>query len=299
MEQQAVWEVVSNPYNKNGLQVQAMGPTPQRNNDEYEPFMTELPTLRCPSDPGVGLPSMGRTNYGACLGDSIWKSEYGPYNHSLYSIPSGPAATTDNTGSSAQDARASCRGAFVMRQTMKFRDILDGLANTIVAGELITDLGDSDARSNPRGPAANGSGLGISNNPQGCESNKDPGRPQFWSVGTYSVSAEARGFQWASAYPCYTGVFTILPPNREICFRANRAHTVGNAPPSSRHQGGCHVLMGDGAVKFVTDSIEAGDSNAAGVRINNAVNPPGSQSPYGLWGSLGTRASKETIEEQI
>ena len=27
--------------------------------------------------------------------------------------------------------------------------------------------------------------------------------------------------------------------------------------------------------------------------------PRDQQSPYGLWGALGTRASKETIEEQL
>jgi hypothetical protein len=41
----------------------------------------------------------------------------------------------------------------------------------------------------------------------------------------------------------------------------------------------------------------AGDSRAETVWYRNAMsqssNPPGSQSPYGRWGALGTRASKE------
>ena len=56
--------------------------------------------------------------------------------------------------------------------------------------------------------------------------------------------------------------------------------------------------MGDGAVKFVTDSIEAGDRNAPMV-YRGSVNAPGTQSPYGLWGALGTRATKEVIEEEL
>ncbi len=36
---------------------------------------------------------------------------------------------------------------------------------------------------------------------------------------------------------------------------------------ASYHQGGCHVLMTDGAVRFVTDNIEAGDKNV-GVNLN-------------------------------
>ena len=69
---------------------------------------------------------------------------------------------------------------------------------------------------------------------------------------------------------------------------------------SSRHVGGAHVLMADGAVVFITDSIEAGARNQGDVWRNGTGNrAPGSQSPHGLWGALGTRASAETIEEQL
>ena len=68
---------------------------------------------------------------------------------------------------------------------------------------------------------------------------------------------------------------------------------VGSLPASSRHQGGAHVLMGDGGVKFVTDSIEAGNQRAMAIRHDNK---PGKKSPYGLWGALGSRAAKETIQ---
>jgi prepilin-type processing-associated H-X9-DG protein len=71
---------------------------------------------------------------------------------------------------------------------------------------------------------------------------------------------------------------------------------------SSRHQGGGHVLMGDGAVKFITDSIEAGNNNSAMVSDQSQVPgclPAGSESPFGLWGALGTRASKEIIGEEF
>ncbi len=45
--------------------------------------------------------------------------------------------------------------------------------------------------------------------------------------------------------------------------------------------------MGDGAVKFVTDSIEAGNSSSQMVHISPYGLPAGSESPYGLWGKLG------------
>ena len=54
--------------------------------------------------------------------------------------------------------------------------------------------------------------------------------------------------------------------------------------------------MGDGAVIFMTDSVEAGDSR--GRTVNHAYRV-GDKSPFGLWGALGTRAAGETIEEQL
>ena len=88
MEQQAVWETISNPNRErvDGMiqspPFPAMGPALDPNvyadAAQYVPWMSEIPTLRCPSDPGVGLPSMGRTNYAACMGDSIDFMDVGP-----------------------------------------------------------------------------------------------------------------------------------------------------------------------------------------------------------------------------
>ena len=87
-------------------------------------------------------------------------------------------------------------------------------------------------------------------------------------------------------------------PNRLLINQGDG--TFSDQTAGSRHQGGCHVLMTDGAVKFITDSIEAGNSSAPDVR-NGGIggSAPGSISPYGLWGALGTRASKEVINQEI
>ena len=110
---------------------------------------------------------------------------------------------------------------------------------------------------------------------------------------------------WAWGAFGMTAVHTIRPPNSEACFHGWHDN-VGTCPPASRHQGGAHVLMGDGAVIFMTDSVEAGNQNApmpGAVGDNQpngwALTGVGKKSPYGLWGALGSRASKETIEEQL
>ncbi|TWU40295.1 hypothetical protein Q31b_36430 [Novipirellula aureliae] len=292
-EQQALWEQISNPQVNNGFP--AMGPTPENTN--YGPWGANIPALRCPSDPGDGLPALGRTNIAASLGDSIVRSWLGTKNELLV------RTTTD-----AQQARAACRGFFTPRETSRFRDILDGLANTICVGEIATDLGDNSVSTRSVEVADETVYL----NPSACLPNADPTRPRFWGVTPQGGSGFARGFRWADSGPMYTGVMTILPPNSELC--NGDSSTLGApdqakevvATASSRHQGGCHILMGDGAVKFITDSIEAGTSRTADsttsamVRTGGTLtSAPGSRSPYGLWGSLGTRASKETISEEF
>lgn len=301
MEQQALWEEIAYPNSfdmraPNTPRVPswpAMGPTPSAYhtgsgvvNTNYKPWMTEIPTLRCPSDPGNG-PGMGRANYAACLGDAFdWLHVGIPF----YPLNKDPATWL------ALRINASGRGAFIPRQTTKFRDILDGLANTILAGEIRTYLQDRAVTTLPH----SGSDAAIIANPTHCRPSRDPERPAFWHP-TASTGPDflPRGSAWASNLGPQTNMNTILPPNQELCMWATWMGE-GVQPPSSLHQGGCHILMADGAVLFITDSIEAGDSTAGSVHFSGTgTQAPGSASPYGLWGALGTRASKETIEEQF
>ncbi len=297
MEQQALWEQIANPLRDpiTSTSWQSMGGTPlmQASHhavNRYEPWLTEVPGMRCPSDPGVGLPAAARSNYAFCTGDSAYLSNWG----SLRDTGIDDFSTL---------SRAAQRGMFIGRKAMKFRDVLDGLANTICMGEIATDLGDSDKRTEAKqGPGAgasdSGNGIKLAGGALRCRSFVDSNRPQFWNGGTTIGDAEQRrGYKWAAGRPLYAQINTILPPNSEICIDNTYHGNSMIAPPSSRHQGGCHVLMGDGAVKFVTDSIEAGDNTRGQVYEGNTVDPPGSKSPFGLWGSLGTRASKETSSE--
>jgi prepilin-type N-terminal cleavage/methylation domain-containing protein/prepilin-type processing-associated H-X9-DG protein len=317
VEGQSLWEQISNPLDVNGggSDYPAMGPTPDSNNLQpsnalfYTPWSTEVPTFRCPSDPGVGLPAFGRTNYAACLGDSPFRGSAGPTAPDL----SRPSAES-------QYARAANRGLFASRTSTGFRDVLDGLANTVMASEIATDLGDRDVRTDPAVlPAALGSEL-----PSAClNAGAAPARPQFWATGINTLTSQvgashARGFRWADGNPAYSSMFTILPPNSTACVgqalppnpmqapgagftpTTNERHSSGVLSASSRHQGGCHVLMGDGAVKFITDSIDTGNNNALPVIfMGPGVSAPGSPSPFGLWGRLGTRGGREVIGEAL
>jgi prepilin-type processing-associated H-X9-DG protein len=210
----------------------------------------------------------------------------------------------------AQRKRESSRGFFVARTESKFRDVLDGLANTIMAGEIPTDLGDSDIRTRARINA--GRNGGVYDDPGIAITNgwPDPGNPTFWGPNAGSlqgIGEGMRGYRWAAHAGVYSSMCAILPPNRELVM-SNGITSGGTLAAGSRHQGGAHILMGDGAVVFITDSIEAGNSHSPTVYVNvggtssSAINArivPGCASPFGLWGALGTRGNKEPIEEQL
>ncbi len=291
-EQQSIWEQISNPAIFNGTSFNPMGPSPNANNgDGYTPWLTTLPTLRCPSDPGDGLPAKGRTNYAFCLGDSCKHAVYGNRDERL------ELDGTNNLGAAvwpqgaAIGSRAAERGAFKVHQFTGFRDFLDGTSNTVAMAEIITDLGDRDIRSALRRANLFTGGSPITDINK-CDGFTDPQRPQFWITGgTLDDGANGRGARWASYLPIQTQVYTIKPPNSLTCGENwLRTALVGT---SSRHQGGSHVVMADGAVRFITDSIESGNQNAEPISVSNQ---PGGKSPYGLWGSLGSAASKETID---
>ena len=185
---------------------------------------------------------------------------------------------------------------FVPREETRFRDVLDGLSNTVMGGEFNTDLGDRHTTTQVIHENR------IFNDPSSCKLSVDPNRPKFWDPSaSFAGNAEIqRGFKWMNGMCVNTGITTISPPNSPICSNGNNTFTRGLYPPSSRHAGGCHILMGDGAVIFITDSIDAGDQTEGNVRWNGTgAQAPGMASPYGLWGAMGTRANSEVIDEAL
>ncbi|EMI53474.1 DUF1559 domain-containing protein [Rhodopirellula sallentina] len=304
IEQQAIWEEISNPsvFDLNAPTVArtppwpSMGPTPTLEgtpNDGYRPWMTEIPGFRCPSDPGTGLPAMGRTNYVGCTGDTFWNMDRGPLSNAL-----------QENQSRSINMQACARGVFVPHYATRFRDILDGTANTIAMGEIATDLGDRNVRTLGRRAGSGNSGwFGMRDNPSNYRTaDTDPARPQFWATGATGVFTEGhegRGFKWANGQGVYGQFNTIFPPNTPVLV-GTVARSAGLLPPSSQHQGGCHILMADGAIKFITDSIEAGDQTSRVVTPGAVANArAGVASPYGLWGALGTKANREVIDSEF
>ena len=295
LDQQVLWDDIAS---ENFINAQSpgtprsnpwppMGPTPDE--VKYQPWLVEVPVLRCPSDQSDRQSEFGRTNYSVCMGDSMYWSMRGRKQmfDPAGDMKVGPG--NDSLGqptlkSWAAESRAADRGAFVAHASMRLDDITDGLSNTIVMGEHSTEH--TVFLNRVRGGSTVAT---IRNAADWCANN---------ATGT-TPALIARGQRWADFHLAFTGFHTILPPNQGVC-AAESIRKTGIYPPSSGHQGGCHLMMGDGSVVFMTDSIECGDLAAGMVYLGGKKGQaPRSSSPYGLWGAIGTRATAEVVEEQL
>lgn len=289
VENQALWEQISNPYgfDRTGAPITppypAMGPEVVES--DYVPWLTQVPTLRCPSDPTTKSGTeFGFTNYAACHGDLSFTGKDGGRGSRGQDYGANPWGEKYN--------KTLDRGFFFTRHTTKFRDVLDGLSNTIACGEIVVATGQGEIFADH---TWTGEGRNAHRQaPSVYDQYRDPERPRFWDGNIYS---RARGTNWARGTPNHSQFNTMAPPNGP-CASKNH-HEYSCAPAASRHQGGCHILMGDGAVKFVTESIDAGNQDHLPHYTTATYYRPGMSSMYGLWGKLGTKNTKETIGEEF
>lgn len=343
LEQQALWEEITNVYHGTQLNgplegwLAPMGLSPNidlwmllSGDTTYRPWINEIPTLRCPSDPGVGIPASGRTNYAANLGDGIDRVSHGIYGDAQEDpMDCGGDHGLEQHGLLLEYTRrvkAAQRGMFMTRIQTSFADATDGLSNTLLMAEIATDLDQWNLNTMPASRAAINTVAPAPVNlpafqPDGGYAGADINRPRSWAPaiqahinalgGAEEISyrENRRGFKWACGEAVQTGVHTILPPNGPTWTATDdvrRSDIIATA--GSNHAGGVHVLFGDGAVQFIAESIDAGNissptvvlNNGGAPRTENGVQslPAGSASPYGVWGAMGTRNGREVTGTQ-
>ncbi|MEL6104687.1 MAG: DUF1559 domain-containing protein [Planctomycetota bacterium] len=259
MEVTPYWDTISNPQTYGGVPYPAMGPVPW--DSRYRPWRQSSPTVRCPSDLKLVQPSRC-ANYAFCVGDQV----LGLYD-----------SQTDD----------EMRGMFAPRRYLRFQDVLDGMSNTI----MMTEIGTARDRQ-IRGQFAIGGSATLADSPAECLALIDPLKPSSFASDA-ALSKVGRGGAYAEGSGGYSLVNTILPPNAPSCAIGNRPPFEGVFSAGSYHPGGCHLLLGDGAVVFITDTVHAGSASRPSPRDNGTLTGRGRWSPYGLWGALGTRASGE------
>jgi len=259
MNEQELWLQVSSPSDiKRGFP--AMGPVRWYDPNLYPPWSQRPSYLACPSDPTADRFQTG-SSYVINYGDAIVAVGAPALKRML------PYALDPKTK----------RGAFERERAIRFQDFVDGISNTLLFAEA--KIGGSKV-------AKNVDTLGV--NPSLCEIANTSETTEFWPDG--------RDSRWVDGSLRSLGFQTILPPNSPSC-TSTIGELQGVMSASSYHYGGVHVVFADGSNGFLTDTIDAGDSASPSVATarDQGYLSPGSKSPYGLWGAMGTRGSKEHL----
>jgi prepilin-type processing-associated H-X9-DG protein len=274
----------------------------------FPALAAEVPAFRCPSDPVRGpIPhwwwdyyecSHGVTNYRACTGDlsfGIWGG-----NLSWYV----------GIGNGERDYP---RGAFWMTIEQGLDALADGTSNTIIWSErAVTPVAGNangtldrglnsivayghasfTAWSSWAGPLYSGGTPASASmlaefTPGNCLATLRNSKEYY--EGSVAPGNHHSASSWWMGMATSTLFTTIMPPNGPSCTTALPDSTLGMpaaVAPTSYHTGGVTVGFGDGSVRFVSDTIDSGPSNAKCVTVG--------PSPFGVWGALGSHNGGES-----
>lgn len=235
----------------------------------------QLPALKCPSDGDTTVEGAeGDNNYATCRGDTIW-------DH-----------TPQWNGNGGRGLRGFFVGGTGGSGTRAVRDVTDGLSNTIAMSELIkTKPGANTVKTGAVSYQFDQATLRV--NPAICLTAVDAAG----IITTTNGNSLRRGCRWMDANPIFTGFTTILGPNKVSCLSNNGGDSGdGILEPSSHHTGGVHALMGDGAVRFISENINTGNTTLTNPPGGGSGAPSG-PSVYGVWGALGSIGGGETVAD--
>lgn len=82
----------------------------------------------------------------------------------------------------------------------------------------------------------------------------------------------------------------MVGPNGPTCHWGGVDGNEHMGTLTSWHPGGGNVLMADGSVHFIPETIDTGNQAA------DSVASPSGQSDYGVWGALGSRSGGEAAQ---
>ncbi|MCU0978923.1 MAG: DUF1559 domain-containing protein [Pirellulaceae bacterium] len=224
-----------------------------------------IASLRCPTDPGIN-PAKGVCSYAFCRGDFL--------------------GTNAATGRDSTDNN----GIFAALETYGFRDVVDGSSNTIAFSERVMASFGINGKASPRIQEGTLTSVAnITTNPGACLA-ATATITNGTHYTTWSLVKGKFSSTWCDGQPENVAFHTVLAPNAPSCTNNNNGNSdsdVAALTASSYHPGGVHCLLADGAVRFVTNSIDTGNLGVA--------TSLGMPSPYGVWGALGTRRGGESV----
>lgn len=256
LEQDAVYKQIMGSLTIGATVFAPGGPEPW--NGTYTPWQSSVKTFLCPSDNSDASGGVKHTSYMFSSGDSIDLHTSNNVSRGMFGKDT---ATRNSKG-------------------FKISDITDGTSNTIAMAER--RRGDGNM---PITLTIHRAG-GWFTTPQQCLSEFD------FTTKNWRNTADARGawsgVRWPDGGMGFGGLTTNAPPNSPSCAWNSHDAQNGLYPMSSKHSGGSNAAMGDGSVRFITDSINTGNLSAPGTALTG-------QSPYGVLGALGTRNGGEAV----
>ena len=258
-------------------------------NDPFH-FSKRPPVLACPSD-GQTMVQLygtgGSTSYRMNRGDMVMRNNMG--------IRRGPGIIGQletSVGSQTYGDATAVRP----------KDILDGLSKTMLLSEAVVGTSNSNLKG-----GYGGDGSMVDNKaPSDCLGYIDSATGAF-KAGMFASAAGTNivpGSAWQHHMSVYTQFYAWAPPNWPTC---GRLSTTQNAeqwsymPASSYHQSGVNVFMCDGAVRFVADNVDAGDTTRVQPNNSGSVSSTSYQtytgaSIRGVWGAMSTIKGGETFD---
>jgi prepilin-type N-terminal cleavage/methylation domain-containing protein len=228
-------------------------------------FSLPLEVMLCPSDPTP--------------------TQINGYEGYVYGCNSYMISTGSGTGVNYDD-RLATDGVFYGNSSVRFRDVTDGLTNTIFMSESIRSTGSDvtltagTAPPFPYQKTLNGStglnstqqfsgstplqGIPVTGSPWSAYAGPggmlyNPNLATVWPQltgwrGATSNALRGRGTSWAFPGQAATQTNGYNPPNSRIPDVVT--HFTGFFGPRSWHPNGALVLMGDGSVQFLADSMD-------------------------------------------
>jgi prepilin-type N-terminal cleavage/methylation domain-containing protein/prepilin-type processing-associated H-X9-DG protein len=185
----------------------------------------EVPIFLCPSDRSVGrIVNYGRCNYLACIGASATAGNTSPATGGAFNRP--PASTVPG----------AAKGYRIV-------DIIDGTSNTAAFSEI------------KRGPMSGTTppnlivyelGAIVDNAPTGCNTTT--------GVTTFSYA----GGEYFRAAVIWTAFYnhTVTPNNDTYNYCVDGSLLKGHIGARSYHPSGVNLVLCDGSVRFVTNSVD-------------------------------------------
>lgn len=144
---------------------------------------------------------------------------------------------------------------------VEFAHITDGTSNTAAFAEVVNGAGSTQAKNSPYDCYEYGTASGTT-----LVAVRDEVLARDWKEATIAPDNwRWRGYPWTEGSPWRNWYNHLLPPNSP-CWRLNASWDRIVSPPSSYHPGGINLVLLDGSVRFVSETIDWEVWRAAGTR---------------------------------